>query len=122
MKISKLFIFFLLALVALLSCADLILRPGHPVTFDGHIHMTTMNQFAQGLRDGEFPVTWSNNFANFGLPLPLFAHQVPAYLGAFLILLGTSTETAYIVLVVLSLILTNIFFYLFYHPCFIFSV
>ena len=73
-----------------------------------------MNQFAQGLRDGEFPVTWSNNFANFGLPLPLFAHQVPAYLGAFLILLGTSTETAYIVLVVLSLILTNIFFYLFF--------
>ena len=114
MKLDKRLILCMLVLLALISVADLLIRPGHPVTFDGHIHMTTMNQFAQSLADGEFPVTWSNNFANFGLPLPLFAHRLPAYLGAVLILLGASTETAYTVLVTFSLIGATILFYVFF--------
>ena len=54
-----------------------------------------MSQFWQALSDGEFPVSWSNNFANYGIPLPLFAHQVPNYLGALLIGLGAGVVSAY---------------------------
>jgi len=111
---TKLLLILLIVLIGFISVADLILRPGHPITFDGHVHMTTMNQFAQSLNDGEFPVTWSNNFANYGIPLPLFAHQLPAYLGAILILLGLSTEAAYIIIMVFSVILSGILFYIFF--------
>lgn len=104
----------LLILIGIISVSDLIVRPGHPITFDGHVHMSTMNQFAQSLRYGEFPVTWSNNFANYGLPLPLFAHQLPAYAGAFLILLGMSTESAFILLITISIILSSLIFYNFF--------
>lgn len=115
MKITTKFVLgLLLVLISVVSMADFIFRPGHPVTFDGHVHMTTMNQFAQALKDGEFPVTWSNNFANYGLPLPLIAHQVPAYLGAFLILLGVSTETAFLILLTFGVIVSGILFFLFF--------
>ncbi|KUK84197.1 MAG: hypothetical protein XD98_0111 [Microgenomates bacterium 39_6] len=93
--------------------ADLFLHQGRHITFDGHIHMTTMAQFSESLLDGEFPVTWSNNFANFGLPLPLFAHQFPAYLGALLIILGLSVVQAYNLLMFMGVLLGANFFYIF---------
>jgi len=115
MKLKKeLVIKLFIVIIGIISVSDLLIRPGHPMSFDGHVHMTTMNQFAQSMRDGEFPVTWSNNFANYGLPLPLFAHQVPAYLGALLIILGMSTETAYITLLTVSIILSSLLFYEFF--------
>lgn len=92
---------------------DLFLHTGRHITFDGHVHMTTMAQFAQALKDGEFPVAWSNNFANYGLPLPLFAHQLPAYLGAILILLGLSVVTAYNLNMFLAVISSSFLFYIF---------
>ncbi len=75
--------------------------------------MTTMNQFAQSLSDREFPVSWSNNFANYGLPLPLFAHQLPAYLGAVLILLGFSTTLSYNLIMFFGVAFSSFLFYLF---------
>ncbi len=111
---TKSILILFIVLIGAISVSDLIIRPGHPITFDGHVHMSTMNQFAQSLRDGEFPVTWSNNFANYGLPLPLFAHQLPAYAGALLILLGMPTESAFIVLITISIILSSLLFYKFF--------
>lgn len=75
--------------------------------------MTTMAQFATALQDREFPVTWANNFANYGLPLPIFAHQLPAYLGAFLILAGFSVVGAYNFLMFLAVFLSSLAFYYF---------
>ena len=112
--LNKLILTILLILISFISLFDLFFRNGHPITFDGHIHMTTMNQFAQSLRDGEFPVTWANNFANFGHPLPIIAHQLPAYFGAFLILLGISTEMSYIYLLAFSIIIATFLFYKFF--------
>lgn len=111
--LQKLLIPLILFFVAFLSIADFALRPGHPITFDGHIHMTTMNQFAQALTDGEFPVRWSNNFANFGHPLPLIAHQVPAYLGGILIFLGLHTDLAFLTVLFAAIVITT-FAYFFY--------
>lgn len=100
-------------IVSLISISDLFFHQGRPITFDGHIHMTTMAQFATALKDGEFPVKWSNNFANYGLPLPLFAHQLSSYLGAFFIVLGSPVVTAYNLTLTLAVILSAVFFYLF---------
>ena len=110
----KFIITLLLLFVSFISVADLIFRPGHPITFDGHIHMTTMNQFAQSLYDKEFPVTWANNFANYGHPLGIIAHQLPAYLGAIGILMGASTELSFIVLIFLSITVSSFLFYVFF--------
>lgn len=93
--------------------SDLFFHQGRSITFDGHIHMTTMAQFATALKDGEFPVRWSNNFANYGLPLPLFAHQLSAYVGALFILLGSSVVTAYNLTLALAVCLSGIFFYIY---------
>lgn len=92
---------------------DLFFHQGKHITFDGHVHMTTMAQFASALKDGEFPVTWANNFANYGLPLPIFAHQLPAYLGALFILLGFSVLGAYNLTLFLAVLLSSLFFYVF---------
>lgn len=72
-----------------------------------------MAQFANALKDGEFPVTWANNFANYGLPLPIFAHQLPAYLGAVLILFGSSVLGAYNLSLFFAVLLSTLFFYAF---------
>lgn len=103
----------IILIVSLISVADLFMHGGRPITFDGHIHMTTMAQFATALKDSEFPVTWSNGFANFGLPLPLFAHQLPAYIGAIFILAGSSTISAYNLTIAIAVILSAFFFYQF---------
>lgn len=89
------------------------LHQGTSITYDGRVHLTTMVQFAQAMTDGEFPVTWTNNFANYGLPLPILAHQIPTYLGAFLILLGIPQALAYKLLMFFAVFLGNLLFYIF---------
>jgi hypothetical protein len=102
-----------LIIVSLLMTIDLFLHVGKHITFDGHIHMSTMAHFASAIKDGEFPVTWSNNFANYGLPLPLFAHQLPAYMGALLILCGASVVGSYNFVMFLAIFFSVLTFYLF---------
>jgi hypothetical protein len=85
----------LLFILAFATVLDLFLFPGRSITFDGHIHITTFAQFARALSDGEFPVRWSDGFAQYGHPLPLFAHQTTSYLGGLLTLLLGSPVLAY---------------------------
>lgn len=61
-----------------------------------------MGQFAQALADGNLPVVWTNTFANYGLPLGLFAHQTTAYLGAFFYLFTKNLSHAYNLVVLLG--------------------
>lgn len=72
-----------------------------------------MAQYASAIADGDFPVRWTNDYANYGMPLPLYAHQLPAYLGAFLILIGFSTQSAFIVLLTLCVIGVSVATYAF---------
>ena len=46
-------------IVSFFLVADLFFHPGRSITFDGHIHITTIAQFHNALKDGEFPVRWS---------------------------------------------------------------
>lgn len=71
-----------------------------------------MTLFAQSLRAGELPA-WIQGFANYGYPLPLIAHQLPAYTGAVLILLGQQPENAFALLVLLTTCLSGIGMYFF---------
>lgn len=82
-------------IVAWLLMADLWWHPGRSLTFDGHVHITTMAQFHDALADGEWWVRWANGFANYGHPLGLVAHQTTSYLGGLMIFAVSNPVTAY---------------------------
>jgi hypothetical protein len=103
----------LLAIVSFFLIADLFINTGRPIAFDSQIHITTMTQFASALRDGEFPVRWANGFANYGLPLALFAHQTTNYLGAILILLTNQVILSYNVVLLAGAVLSTVLCYRF---------
>ncbi len=97
-----------------LLCLQLLTNSGRPTTFDGHIHITTMQMFADSLRAGEFPA-WSQGFGNYGYPLALIAHQLPAYSGAVLILFGIHPELSFKLIIVLSTIASGAGMFAFIH-------
>ncbi len=92
---------------SVLLCLPLLSNAGRPTTFDGHIHITTMQMFADSLRAGELPA-WSQGFGNYGYPLALIAHQLPAYSGASLILLGVYPESAFKFLILLTTMVSSL--------------
>ncbi len=70
-----------------------------------------MAQYAEALRDGEFPVKWANNFSNYGHPLPIFAHQIPIYLGALLEVVINQPVSAYNWVMLLGAATSTLLFY-----------
>jgi hypothetical protein len=101
----------ILAAAALVS--DFFINKGRLLTFDGVIHISTIGQFSQALADGDHLVRWSDKFANYGSPLPIFAHQVTSYGGALLTLLTGNVLFSYNFLYFLGAALSVIFFYIF---------
>lgn len=52
-------------------------------------HAGRFTEMANALKDGHFPVTWSENFGfGYGMPLFLFYAPLPYYIGGILVLLG----------------------------------
>ena len=83
MKLSDYKISFLIICISsLIFTFNLFVHAGEPATFDGSTHITTLYQVAEGLKSGEFPVTWLQKFAHYGSPIPLYAHQTTMYFGA----------------------------------------
>jgi hypothetical protein len=72
-----------------------------------------MAQFSQVIKSGDFPVVWLNNFANYGLPVGIFTHQLTSYLGGVITLLTQNPTLTYNILVFMAVFLSNIFLYLF---------
>lgn len=110
---KELISYVLVLIVSLFLTADLFLHPGRSITFDGHVHITTIAQFYNALRDGEFPVTWANGFANYGLPIPLVAHQTTSYLGALLQFFTHNPVLAYNIVILIGVFLSSSLFYRF---------
>jgi hypothetical protein len=103
----------IIIIASFILVSDLFFIAGRGITFDGHIHMTTIAQFATALKDREFPVRWSNDFANFGLPLPIFAHQLPIYFGAGLELLLNNPVLSYnLVMLIAAITSTTAMYFL----------
>lgn len=113
MKLSHFWPLVVLFIASLFLVWELFLHPGRNITFDGHIHITTIAQFTQALKDNEFPVTWSDGFSTYGLPLPLIAHQTTAYLGGFINLFLDNVVLSYNLLFAISAILSGWLFYFF---------
>lgn len=87
--------------------------PGRPTGFDSEAHITDIAQFSKIIGNGELPVVWLNNFANYGLPVGLFAHQLSNYSGAVINLLVHNPTTSYNILVFIAIFLSSFFLYLF---------
>lgn len=107
------FSLFLILIISLLFVLELFLFPGRPATFDSNIHITDIAQFSKIIGEGEFPVVWVNNIANYGLPIGIVAQQVTNYLGGLINFITNNPTTAYSVLVFIAIFLSNIFLYLF---------
>lgn len=92
---------------------DLFASSGRPITYDGAIHISNIANFSQALAQGQFPVVWANDFANFGLPTPLFVQQLPSYVGAIINFVVHDVVLSFNILCLLSLFLSAVFFYFF---------
>lgn len=107
------FVFLGLFILSFIICLDLLLGAGEPATFDGPIHITNIAQFYLALKDGDLPVSWANNFSNYGSPIPLVAQQLPAYTGALLMFITHDALIAYKIIIFTGHFLTTYFMYLF---------
>lgn len=83
------------AVLSTVFVLDLLLHQGRPATYDGPTHLTTFVEVARGLQVSQFPVVWADDFAKFGLPIPLLAQQTTSYLGAILWLVTNNLSLSY---------------------------
>lgn len=113
MRKTELLFYLSLLIISALTVFDLFFNSGQPATMDGSIHITSMTQFATALLEGQFPVVWLNNFANYGLPVGIFSHQIPLYLGAILVILTKNSILSANLVVAIGVILANLLFYRF---------
>lgn len=115
MKLGKsdLIYFILLVIISVFTVFDLFVNIGKSATMDGLAHITTIAQFYKALADGNFPVIWVDGFANYGLPLGIFAHQLPAYIGAFFNLVTHDAVLSFNLVTFVAVFLSAVFFYIF---------
>ncbi|MBI5045139.1 MAG: hypothetical protein HZC02_04380 [Candidatus Levybacteria bacterium] len=100
-------------LFSALFVSDLFISKGLPTTFDNPFHTTNITQFFLAIKDGDFPVRWSDGFGNYGLPIPIVAHQLTSYLGALQLFLGMTPEISLKILYFLGVFFSALFFYIF---------
>lgn len=116
MKLSKRDLWYglLVGLSSFLLLFDLFTTDGHSAYMDGRAHLTTIAQFYDSLKQGVVPVRWTEGFANYGMPLPLFAHQTIGYLGGLMSLIfGGNIVLVYKLIFVLGGVISSILFYWF---------
>ncbi len=113
MRKIELINYFLLFIIASLFVFDLFINIGEPATMDGRIHATSITQFADAIQQGQFPVIWLNNFANYGLPVGIFSHQLPLYLGSLIESITNDPVLSTNILTFVGIVLTNWLFYYF---------
>ncbi len=115
MKIKRLdylyivFIFFL----SIVFLFDFLVNPGRLASFDAPFHITNMAQFALALYGGDFPVIWTDGFANYGLPIGIVAHQLTSYIGAISTLLLNNPYDGFKVVSFIAVAFSSVGYYLF---------
>jgi len=107
------FNYLIILLISGLTVFDLFFNHGQPATMDGTVHIASIAQFTDALRQGQFPVIWLNNFANYGLPVGLFSHQIPLYVGAFVNFLTNNPVLSSNVVTLIGVVAANLLFYKF---------
>lgn len=106
--------FVLSILISILLVSDLFFTPGHSAYMDGIAHITTLTQFYQAMKEGIWRVVWTDGFANYGMPIPLYIHQTVGYLGGWLaILLQGDVVLVYKLLFLIGAVFSSAVFYKF---------
>lgn len=115
MKIGKQDILYVLltCIIAIFFVFDTFLSPGRLATMDGDVHATNISQYYLATRDGEFPVVWTDGFANYGMPIGLIAQPLPNYIGAFFNFFVHNPEIAYNDLGAFAVLFSGVCFYAF---------
>jgi hypothetical protein len=106
--------FILSILVSILMASDLFISPGHSAYMDGIAHLTTLTQFYEAMKEGIWRVTWTDGFANYGMPIPLYIHQTVGYLGGWMsLLLKGDVVMVYKLLFLVGAVVSSAVFYKF---------
>jgi len=106
--------FALSIVISLLLCADLFFTPGHSAYMDGIAHLTTLTQFYEAMKQGISRVTWTDGFANYGMPIPLYIHQTVGYLGGGLsFVFSGDVVMVYKILFIIGAVFSSAVFYKF---------
>jgi len=106
--------FVLSIVISLLLVSDLFFTHGHSAYMDGIAHITTLTQFYEAMKQGIWRVTWTDGFANYGMPIPLYIHQTIGYLGGWLsLLLHGDVVMVYKLLFLLGAVVSSAVFYKF---------
>lgn len=69
--------------------------------------------FYKSLKEGNLRVTWTDGFANYGMPLGLMAQQITSYLGAFINFFTQNPLLSYNIVVFLGAFFSNLTLYFF---------
>lgn len=109
---SKLY-FLLILIISFTLVAELFFIKGRASSFDGVVHITNIEQFSRSLREGDFPVTWSDGFANYGMPIPLIAQQTTNYIGAVVSVIFNDPVFSYNIVLFLGILLSCLFYFFF---------
>lgn len=105
--------FFFILIITCLLVFDLFANRGQSANMDGTVHITTIAQYYKAMQDGEWFVRWSDGFANYGLPVPLFAHQLVSYTGGLLTFITHDAVPSFNILLFLGTLFSTSFSYLF---------
>lgn len=114
-KISKLDLIAIsiIILSSLILLVDTINLKGQPANMDGIVHVTNMAIFHDALRDGDFPVRWTDGFANYGLPMGSFSQQLTSYLGGFFTFMTQDPLVSFSIVYSLGTVVSALLFYWF---------
>ncbi len=69
--------------------------------------------FFKSMKSGEWHVTWTDGFANYGMPIGLIAQQTTSYLGALANFLTNNIVLSYNIVAFIGAFLSALFFYWF---------
>jgi hypothetical protein len=103
----------ILILSSFIFLVDTIFFSGQPANMDGVVHVTNIAIFHEAISDGDFPVRWTDGFANYGLPMGSFAQQFTSYLGGFITLLTNDVITSFNIVYVIGTVASLLLLYWF---------
>jgi len=115
LKFNKfdLFAIALIILSSLILLLDTLIYKGQPANMDGVAHITHIAVFHKALTNGDFPVRWTDGFANYGLPIGSFAQQLTSYLGAFFTFVTHDVVASFNLVYVIATLASVLLFYVF---------
>lgn len=92
---------------------DLFVNKGQPASFDEPTHLTNIAMFYKSMKEGQFHVTWTDGFANYGMPIGIIAQQVTSYLGGLINFIVGNVIISYNLVILIGVFLSTLFFYFF---------